>query len=184
MRDLSLHLLDLAQNCVTAGATLVEIEFRLGADGWLSMLVRDNGCGMDEEMAVKAQSPFTTSRSTRKVGLGIPLTKLNAERTGGSLTVRSHKGQGTELIALFDTGSIDCLPLGDIPGTVSSLVAAHPNGPDFTLQCASPSGEARFDTRELREALGGLSLNEPEIILWIRQSLTEEIEALFGGSLH
>lgn len=184
MKDLSLHLLDLVQNCITAGASLVSIGLTLDAAGMLTMAVQDDGCGMDEDMALRAQSPFTTSRSTRKVGLGIPLTKANAELTGGSLRVESHTGEGTTITAVFNTRSIDCLPLGDIAGTVTSLVAAHPVSPDFLVSGQSPLGACRFDTREIREALQGIRLNEPEIILWIQQSLTEDIQALFGGSLH
>ena len=183
MRDLSLHMLDLAQNCITAGATLVEMELVQSQDGVLRMVICDNGCGMDEEMAKKAQSPFTTTRTTRKVGLGIPLTKENAELTGGCLTVHSEKGKGTCITAQFLTTSIDCLPLGDVAGTLVSLVAAHPESPDFVLFCRTTLGEMRFDTREVKGVLQGVSLNEPEVVLWMNQSLQEEIQPLFGGSL-
>lgn len=184
MRDLSLHLLDLMQNGITAGAGLLEVSLSQDGQQRLRMVIRDDGCGMDEEMAGKVVSPFTTSRSTRKVGLGIPLTKASAERTGGSLSVMSRPGEGTTVTALFDRTSIDCLPMGDIAGTLTSLVAAYPDGPDIRLSLESPEGQRDFDTREVRSALGGLRLNEPEIILWIKDKLTEDIEAIFGGSLH
>ena len=90
-------------------------------------------------------------------------------------------GKGTKLTATLDTASIDCLPLGDLPGTVTTLVTMNPDKPEFTLHCASPKGEMQFDTREIREALQGVPLNEPEIAAWMQESLREEIEPIFGG---
>ena len=80
MRDLSLHLLDLAQNSITAGASLVTIRLTLGEDGVLTMELIDNGKGMSPELLAQVTSPFATTRTTRKVGLGIPMMKENAEK--------------------------------------------------------------------------------------------------------
>ena len=181
MRDLSLHILDLAQNSVRANANVVQLKLKLDENGILTLIIQDDGCGMDAELLSRVQSPFATTRTTRKVGLGIPMMMENCRLTGGDVTIQSQVGKGTTLTATLDTKSIDCLPLGDLPGTVTTLVTANPDHPDFTLECASPQGEMQFDTREIREALQGVSLGEPEIAAWMMESLTEEIEPIFGG---
>ena len=181
MRDLSLHLLDLAENSVRAGATVVELSVRVDENRQITLVIRDDGCGMDEETVRRVVSPFATSRTTRKVGLGIPMMLHNARQTGGDLRLESQVGQGTTLTVHLDGGSIDCLPLGDLPGTVAALVTANPDKPDFVLHCASEKGEMTFDTRQLRQALDGIALNEPEIAAWMLASLREEIQPIFGG---
>ena len=181
MRDLSLHILDLAQNSVRANASVVALSLLLNEEGIMTLIIEDDGCGMDAELLSRVQSPFATTRTTRKVGLGIPMMMENCRLAGGDLHLESTVGKGTRLTATLDTKSIDCLPLGDLPGTVTTLVTANPDHPEFTLHCASPRGEMDFDTREIREALQGVPLNEPEIATWMMESLQEEIEPIFGG---
>jgi len=181
MRDLSLHILDLAQNSVRAEADLVALTVEVDEKGLLTLSIQDDGCGMSEELLARVQSPFATTRTTRKVGLGIPMMAENCRLAGGGLTLQSTLGQGTLLRATMDTASIDCLPLGDLAGTVTALVSANPDHPDFSLTCRSPKGEMQFDTREIRQALQGVPLNEPEIIAWMMESLQEEIQPIFGG---
>ena len=120
MRDISLHLLDIVQNSITAGAKTIRIGFSLDQQGMLSMTVADDGKGMSEELLSRVLSPFTTSRTTRKVGLGIPLLAQNARMSGGNVEIRSRVGEGTTLEASFNTASIDCLPLGDLPDTMAT----------------------------------------------------------------
>ncbi len=181
MRDLSLHILDLAQNSVRANASVVALSLLLNEEGIMTLIIEDDGCGMDAELLSRVQSPFATTRTTRKVGLGIPMMMENCRLAGGDLHLESTVGKGTRLTATLDTKSIDCLPLGDLAGTVTTLVTANPDHPEFTLHCASPRGEMDFDTREIREALQGVPLNEPEIATWMMESLQEEIEPIFGG---
>ena len=181
MRDLSLHILDLMQNSIRAQAKLVTLEVLLGEDGFLSIVIEDDGTGMNEELLARVTSPFATTRTTRKVGLGIPMMAENCRLAGGDLKLESELGKGTKLTATLDTASIDCLPLGDLPGTVTTLVTMNPEQPEFVLRCASPKGEMQFDTREVREALQGVPLSEPEIAAWMQESLREEIEPIFGG---
>ena len=181
MRDLSLHILDLAQNSVRAGASVVALGVSLSAEGILTLTIEDDGCGMDAELLSRVQSPFATTRTTRKVGLGIPMMAENCRLAEGDLSLESTVGKGTKLTATLNTASIDCLPLGDLAGTVTTLVTANPEHPDFTLRCSSPRGEMQFDTREIREALQGVPLNEPEVAAWMMESLREEIEPIFGG---
>jgi len=183
MRDLSLHLLDLAQNSITAGASLVTIRLILQEDGWLHFDLLDNGRGMDQELLARVISPFSTTRTTRKVGLGIPMMMENARLTGGDLQIESVPGQGTGLHATMDTGHIDCLPLGDIPGTLLTLIMAHPLTPDFLFEGKSPLGEASFDTREIRAVLGDVPLNKPDVVQWMKDTLEEQILPIFNPIL-
>ena len=181
MRDLSLHILDLMQNSIRAQAKAVSLSVLLGDDGMLRVIIEDDGCGMSEELLARVLSPFATTRTTRKVGLGIPMMAENCRLTGGDLSIESTPGVGTKLTAALDTSSIDCLPLGDLPGTMTTLVTMNPERPEFVLHCRSQQGEMQFDTREIRQALQGVPLNEPEIAAWMLESLREEIEPIFGG---
>ncbi len=182
MREIALHLLDIVQNSVTAGASHVDIGFRLAADGMLTMSVKDDGRGMSPELLERVRSPFVTTRTTRKVGLGIPLLQQNAMLSGGGVELESEVGVGTLISARFNTASIDCLPVGDLAQTMASIVMGSPDRPEFSLTCASPAGEMSFSTEEVRAVLGEeVSLAEPEVVQWIRQSLQEEIEPILGG---
>ncbi len=183
MKEIALHLLDIVQNSVTAGADHVEIGFDLDASGLLSVSVKDDGKGMSPELLERVRSPFVTTRTTRKVGLGIPLLMQNAMASGGGVDIESELGVGTTITARFDTSSIDCLPVGDLAETMVTLILGSPDKPEFTLRCVSPSGEMNFSTAEIREALGGVPLTEPEVVQWINQSLKEEIEPILGGIL-
>ena len=184
MRDLSLHLLDLAQNSITAGASLVTVRLTLGEDRMLTMELIDDGKGMSPELLARVTSPFATTRTTRKVGLGIPMMKENAEKAGGTFALESEEGKGTTLRCSMDTGNIDCLPLGDLSGTLLSLMITNPLSPDFLFEGKSPQGEGSFDTREVRQALGSdIPFNEPSVAAWLKEALDEEINSIFGGIL-
>ncbi|MDO4482955.1 MAG: ATP-binding protein [Clostridia bacterium] len=179
MRDLSLHLLDLTQNSISAGASLIVIRLSIDESGWLTMVLEDNGKGMDPELLSRVTSPFATTRTTRKVGLGIPMMLENARLAEGDLVITSKVGVGTALTVTMNTKCIDCLPLGDLSGTLLSLMITNPLAPDFRFEGKSPRGECTFDTREVRAVLGGLPLNEPEIAAWLRDALKEEIDPVF-----
>lgn len=181
MRDLSLHILDLAQNSVRANAALVEIIVTVDESRLITITIRDDGSGMSDELKQRGISPFATTRTTRKVGLGIPLMLQNARLAGGDVRIDSLPGKGTTLTATLHGDSIDCLPLGNLAETVVSLVSANPERPDFRLSCASPKGSMDFDTREMRQTLDGIPLNEPEIIAWMLSAIQEEIDTIFGG---
>ncbi len=181
MKEIALHLLDIVQNSVTAGAKHVDIGFVLNGEGELAMSVKDDGCGMTPEFVARVRSPFVTTRSTRKVGLGIPLLMQNAMQSGGDVQIDSEPGKGTVITATFQTSSIDCLPLGDLASTVATIIMGSPDKPEFSLHCASPAGEMNFSTEEIRPALEGVSLAEPEVVQWIQESLQEEIEPILGG---
>ncbi len=181
MKEIALHLLDIVQNSVKAGAAHVEIGFSLDDGGVLAMSVKDDGCGMSPEFVAKVRSPFVTTRTTRKVGLGIPLLMQNAMQSGGGVDIESEPGKGTTITATFHTDSIDCLPLGDLASTMATIIMGSPDRPEFSLRCVSPAGEMSFSTQEIRPLLEGVSLAEPDVVQWIQQSLQEEIEPILGG---
>lgn len=177
MKELSLNILDVAKNSVRAEASLIEISLILDRERWLTLRIADNGCGMDEETLQHVTDPFYTTRTTRRVGLGLPLLKLAAEQTGGTLSLRSctvPPNKGTTLEARFYTDSIDCMPLGDMISTVCILIAGSPEI-DFLYTHEEDGQRVCLDTRELRQVLGEeISLAEPEIQQWIREYLTEQ----------
>ena len=143
----------------------------------MTVRISDNGCGMTEEVIARVTDPFYTTRTTRKVGLGLPLWRLAAEQTGGRMTVSSsvEKGSsGTVVEATFDTKSIDCMPMGDIVSTVCVLISGSPEI-DFLFTDTSEKREVSLDTREMREVLGdGVSLDLPEVQLWMAEYLKEQ----------
>ena len=114
MQELSLNVLDIAQNSISAGATLTEITIEVDEKDFLAITIKDNGKGMDSETVKNVTSPFFTSRTTRKVGMGVPFFKQAAEDTGGSFTITSEVGVGTTIKAVFDTNNIDYTPLGEV----------------------------------------------------------------------
>lgn len=177
MKELSLHVLDVAKNSVKAGATLTKIEIERKSDGMMTIRISDNGCGMTEEVVRRVTDPFYTTRTTRSVGLGLPLWRLAAEQTGGYMTVESsvEKGNsGTTVTAVFDTNSIDCMPMGDIVSTVCVLISGSPEV-DFLFTDTSEERAISLDTREMREVLGeDVSLALPEVQLWIAEYLSEQ----------
>lgn len=182
MRDWSLHLMDLAQNSVRAGARRIALDVTLDSRGMLTMQIWDDGAGMDAETLARAESPFETGRESRRFGLGLPLMGENCRLAGGEMRLSSRPGQGTTLTATADTHRPDCLPLGDLAATFCALAAVHPQGPDFSLHCQSPQGEAQWDTREMKRAYGDPNaLWAPEVTAWMRASIQEDIQPIFGG---
>lgn len=183
MRDLSLHLLDLCQNSIKAEASLIEIGLHLSGEGILTLSIKDDGQGMDEASLARAHSPFGTSRTTRKVGLGIPLTEEHARATGGGMTLSSLPGKGTELSCRFDTRHLDCPPLGNLAETMATLILANPKRPDFTLTVSGEQGTQTLDTREIRKAVGDLPLDQAEVMQWLISAVEEMTQEIFGGKL-
>lgn len=181
MFELSLHILDLVQNSITAGATLVTIEVIQDSENdVLIIVIKDDGKGMDEAFLKKVISPFATTRTTRKVGLGIPMFKQCAEMCNGSFELTSEVGVGTELRATFQKSHMDLPPIGDLVDTIRSLILGAPEKPDFQLLYKIDDRAFDFDTREIRQVLGGVPLNESAVMEWIHEALKEgfsEVEA-------
>ncbi len=174
MFELSLHILDLVQNSITAGAKLVVIEVLIDtARDILTISIKDDGKGMDAALLARVTSPFATTRTTRKVGLGIPMFKQCAEMCDGAFRIESTPGVGTELVAAFKRSHMDLPPIGDLIGTMRSLILGAPERPDFVLKYRIDEAEYAFDTRELRQVLQGVPLNEPSVMAWINEALHE-----------
>lgn len=182
MPEISLHILDVAENSVRAGASLVKIEVLADtARNTLSITIADNGCGMSGEQLAKVSDPFFTTRSTRKVGLGIPFFKQAAEGTGGSFSIRSKEGAGTVTEAVFVLDSIDRMPLGDMTATIHTLVTCHEEM-DFYYRYARDGREFTLDTREMKEILGNVPLSSPEVSRFLKEYLDENWREVDGGS--
>lgn len=182
MIEISLHILDLAQNAITAGARHIGITVdEDSAKDLLTVCISDDGCGMDAEMAQRVQDPFVTSRKTRKVGLGIPMFREGCLQCGGTFELASQPGQGTRIRGSYRRGHIDRQPLGDLAGTVFLLVSANPEL-DFRLRHSVDGRMFGFDTEEVRRALDGVPLEVPDVAQWIKDCLVEGENDLLGGS--
>ena len=174
MKDISLHILDIAQNSVKAEADSLRITLLEDEKGWLTLSFVDDGDGMSPEVVAQVCDPFYTSRSTRRVGMGVALLKMLAQQTGGDVTVESQVAVGTTVTATFHLGHIDCPPLGDLGDTVSALVQGAPHLHLIYLH-QSPKGSAMLDTDELRAELGeDIPLSEPDVALWLRDYMREQ----------
>ena len=181
MRELSLNILDIAQNSIVAGATLTEIVVDENTKyNTLLIGIYDNGCGMTEEQVRSVIDPFFTTRTTRKVGMGIPLFKMAAEQTGGSFKIESEKGVGTKIEALFKTDSIDFTPLGDIASTIVTIVSMNADK-EFLYRRVLDDKEFIFSTVEIKKILDGVPLSEPSVMNWIEEYLNEQYNELLKG---
>ncbi len=180
MQELSLNVLDVAENSVRADASLVEITVEEDtAAGWLTIVIRDNGRGMTPEQVQTVIDPFYTTRTTRKVGLGVPFFRMAAQLSGGDLTIQSRVGEGTAVTATFGLTSIDRMPLGDINGTIATLVQCNP-GIDWLYTRRKDGREMVMDTRQFREVLEDTPLDSPEVLGFLRDYLAENTAELLA----
>ncbi|MBQ4128968.1 MAG: ATP-binding protein [Ruminococcus sp.] len=183
MRELSLNVMDVVQNSVSANASLITITVKESdKDDFLDIYIEDNGKGMSEEQVQNVIDPFFTTRTTRKVGLGVPLFKMAAQQTGGSFDIKSQLGVGTTLSAHFIKSSVDMTPLGDINSTVKILIQCNPTL-DFVFSHSTDLGEFVLDTRELRQILGeDVPLDTLDVLEWIDGFLKEQSNIIYGGA--
>jgi hypothetical protein len=175
MREISLHLLDIAENSIAACSKNIQVlvceDFSLNQ---LLARVIDDGKGMDEETVLKVADPFVTSRNTRKVGLGIPLLKAAAESCNGYLNITSELAKGTTVEVAFQHDHIDRMPLGDLAGTFITLLVAYPPVHwFFEYKCipplvSTPSSKFQFDDANLKNELPDVSLTEPDVLRYLR----------------
>lgn len=174
MKQLAENILDITENSVRAGAKNIKISLVENSDEkTLAVTIEDDGCGMSEEMVESVINPFFTTRTTRKVGLGIPLFKMEAEMTGGNLELHSKAGEGTTISAVFHTDHVDNVPLGDMSQTLMTLIGGSPETEFLYIhECGEKS--IVLDTVQIREMLGDdVPLDTPEILLWIRDYVKE-----------
>lgn len=174
LRELALHILDLAENSLSAGASLVTIEVLedTRADR-LTLRVADNGRGMEAALAAQVADPFVTTRTTRRVGLGLPFLKQAAELCNGALTLDSAPGAGATVTAVFQHSHVDRMPLGDLPGTILTLVVGYPHA-DFVYRHIVNGNALEFDTRPVKRELGAIPMSEPNVIAYLKETLKED----------
>jgi len=171
-RELSQHISDIAENGIKAGANCIEIEVSEdSAQDLLSLIIRDNGSGMSPDMVALVADPWVTTRTTRKVGLGIPFFKQTAEMCGGTFTITSELGRGTSTGATFKLHHIDRPPLGDLAGTLLCLIVGNPQV-DFVLRYQRDDEVFELDTRDIKAVLGeDVPLSDPEVLAYLRETL-------------
>lgn len=178
MKEVALHILDIAENSIQAGADRIRISLKKDeASGFLKVCMEDNGRGMNQEEKDQSSDPFYTSRTTRKVGLGIPLIRQHTEMSGGDLEIHSEHGKGTRVEANFGWSHPDRQPLGDLEGCWILLAVSNPDI-EWELHCASDEGEFAISTKEIRSALElkeirGIGLTDP-----LKRMIRNNIEAL------
>ena len=178
MREIALHLLDIAENSIAAGATLIEIRVEEDVlNDRLRLMAQDNGRGMDEQMVAQVTDPFVTSRTTRKVGLGIPLFKAAAEACNGHLHINSSLGQGTRVEVEFQRNHIDRMPLGDLAGTMLNLVICHPEI-HWLFHYQASNLIFTFDDEPIKTELAGIPLTEPAVLSFIKTMLQEGVQSV------
>lgn len=184
MTEISLNVLDVSENSTEAGATLVSISVTVDVSlDLLTIAIEDNGRGMTPRQAAQVTDPFFTTRTTRKVGLGIPFFKYAAESTGGSFHIESEPGKGTAVTAVFGLSHIDRMPLGDMNLTVHNLIVYHPDT-DFVYTYTYNDASFTLDTRQLREILGTIPLDSPEISDYIMEFLRENEQETKADAKH
>lgn len=167
---MSLNVLDIVMNSVKAGAKLVTID--IVQKQLLEIVIGDDGCGMEPEFLRRVIDPFTTTRTTRKVGMGIPLFKLAAEMAGGTFSIVSEVGVGTTVRATFDPENIDCPPIGDMAGTMTTLLSGYPDI-DFVYHRAVGENAFTVDTRQIRDIMGDIPLSSFEVTSFVREMINE-----------
>ncbi len=177
-----MNVLDIAQNSVAANAKNVDISLLFNVqESTLTLTITDDGKGMSEQTLSTVLDPFTTSRTTRKVGLGLPLIKMAAQLTGGSLDISSTLGKGTKVVVVFITGHIDLPPLGDMASSITALIQCNPQI-DFTYTVKCENEEFCVDTKQLKEILGDISLSEPSVALWVNEYINENTKPIIKRS--
>ncbi len=178
MEDLSLHVLDVAENGVSAGASIIGImiDEDLEAD-LLTIVIEDNGKGMSPEFLHKVLDPFVTTRSTRRVGLGLSLFEQAAMEADGALNIESTVGTGTKIVVTMRHGHIDRKPIGDMAATILTLIEGNPSV-DFVYNHKKGANAYVLDTREIRSELGTVPLNHPQVVSLIKENLTEGLKEI------
>jgi anti-sigma regulatory factor (Ser/Thr protein kinase) len=178
MEDISLHILDIAENSIDAGATFIKIAITEDIEKDLLFVeIKDNGRGIPEELIEKVLDPFYTTRTTRRVGLGLSLLAQSARETEGDLSIKSKEGEGTTIHVYFKHSHIDRKPLGNIADTFIVLIAGNP-GIDFLYEHKKDNNIYSIDTREIRSELGEVPLNSPDVIAAIKEDIRDGLKGI------
>lgn len=178
LREISLHILDIAENSIQASAQSVNIKiFENHKNDRLHVEITDDGKGMDENTVKEVIDPFITSRTTRKVGLGLPFLKEAAEACNGFLEIKSEVGKGTTIYVEFQLSHIDRMPLGDIPNTFLNLLVGYPEV-HWVFEYKNNYKEFFLDDAIIKKELAGISLSEPAVLAYLRKILVSGIEEI------
>jgi len=174
-----MHILDIVQNSIRAEATKIEVFICEDEERNLfSVSVKDNGFGMEEDLLAIVADPYTTTRTTRKVGLGVPLLKHSAEQSGGYIKVYSEKAVGTNIQAVFQLNHIDRPPLGDIAGTIVLIASANPEI-EIKYFHQKNNNKYEFNTEEIKEVLGDIKINNPKIRNMLKELIQENLKEIY-----
>lgn len=181
MKELSLNVLDVAGNSVKAKATEIDItvDYQF-CKNLLTIEIVDNGCGMSEEFLKRVTDPFTTTRTTRKVGLGLPLFRLSAEQSGGNFEIKSALGVGTTVKATYQIDNIDRMPMGDLTGTILLLINAN-DKIRYKLNYIVDEDKFEFDTKQVMDIMGEVAISEPEVVTFLKDYISQGIKTINGG---
>ncbi|HEA68766.1 MAG TPA: ATP-binding protein [Desulfobacterales bacterium] len=181
MREISLHILDVAENGITAGASCIHIVVEEArAENALKIVIRDNGRGISSEKIDRISDPFVTTRTTRRVGLGLSLLEAAARRCDGEVKIESKPGAGTEVTAVFRYDHIDRAPIGDMAGSITTLIAGNPDV-DFVYDHSVDDRHFDMDTREIRKELEDSFLDDPAVIHHLTQTIRKHLNRLDQG---
>lgn len=173
MEDISLHILDVAENSINAGAKLVKISITERTDEDIfSLRIEDNGKGIPTEHPEEVLDPFYTTRTTRSVGLGLSLLAQSARETGGDISISSAENKGTTVEAWFRPSHIDMKPLGNIADTLVVLITGNPQA-DFSFSYFKDGRQWAFDTRQIKVELDGVPINSPQVLVPLRNYLRD-----------
>jgi hypothetical protein len=177
MKDIAMHILDIARNSIEADATKLSISMTVDQNKILTITFKDDGRGMSHEVVKKVTDPFFTTRTTRKVGLGIPFLKMNAELTGGSLSIESELKKGTLLIVSFNLNHIDCMPYGDLGSVFSQLLGGNPNK-KFLFFFSTSNDNFTINSDEFWTMAHEDNISQPKMILLMRQLIDDNLQEI------
>ena len=181
MKEISMHILDIVMNSIKADASQVEINIEDSIkNNWLKITIADNGRGMSEDVINRVTNPFYTTRTTRKVGLGIPMLKEACERCNGYLKIESKTGVGTKVFCYFERDNIDRAPLGNMGETIMTIINSG-DGFELIYNHKTDEGEFIFDTREVKKMLEEMDINNIGVLLWIKEYINENVNIVTVG---
>jgi len=179
MNDLSMHILDIIQNSLSAGASRIEIQVWEDVEhNLLTITIQDNGRGMTPEQVERVTDPFFTSRTTRRVGMGLPLYRQSAEQSGGTLRIESEVGVGTTVTATFVYDHLDRPPVGDLANAVVLMMSANPDH-WFKFVYRYNQQSYSIDTQEINDSLEGFPMNNVQVMKMIDQMIRENMILIF-----
>ena len=177
MKDLSMHILDIVRNSVEADAKDIFISMKTDAGDVLTIRIEDNGRGMSPEMVKNVTNPFVTTRTTRKVGMGLSLIKMNAELTGGSLSIESEQGKGTKVSVIFNLSHIDCLPFGDLGSVFAMLLGGNP-GNKFVFEFSTNDDDFSINSDEIRMMIKETGISQPKMMKLLKEMINDNLKEM------